>query len=114
MKYNKIAFWIVLIISFVLFFAPLPVGNTRTGFDKVVHAFVFEALVFLSFAAFPRKKFLMLLVFVAYAVGSEFIQGRFLPLRHFDWYDVTADLIGVATGLAIYFWNFYFSLKADN
>ena len=101
---SKIIFWVSFVASIALFFAPIDVGG-RDGFglDKVLHAIVFLILVITSFLAFPRKKVLVIILLLVYAFAIEYIQGKYLPLRHFDWYDITADSIGISLGMILLF-----------
>ena len=100
MKNYKIGFWLVFLVSFLLLFAPISVGGKDGfGLDKVIHAVIFFALVFFALRAFPSQKFAVVILILAYAFISEYIQGAFLPLRHFDWYDIVSDLIGLAAGI---------------
>ena len=103
MKTHKYAFWIAFVISAVLFFTPMSVGG-RDGFgmDKIVHAGTFFALTVLSLKAFPSKKPFAVVLLLGYMFATEFIQGRYLPLRHFDWWDITFDSIGLILGILVY------------
>lgn len=105
---TKYLFWVVFVISLVLLFAPISVGG-RDGFglDKVIHGIIFFLLAFLSLKSFPQKKILGIVLLVAYAFLTEYIQGEYLPLRHFDWLDIISDSAGLVTGAVIYMYQFY-------
>src|SRR3989344_3517823 len=98
-KMSKIGFWLTFVVSLLLFFSPVSVGGgDEFDLDKLVHAFVFFILIITANLAYPKQKFLMTFLLFAYAFGSEYIQGNFLPSRHFDWYDITADSAGLFFG----------------
>jgi len=98
----KIFFWLAFVFSAVLFFLPISTsGQDGFGLDKVVHAVIFFLLFLFGRKAFPGKTWLVLFALIFYAFAVEYIQGNYLPLRHFDWYDITADGIGLAAGLLI-------------
>ncbi|OGE80691.1 MAG: hypothetical protein A2826_01140 [Candidatus Doudnabacteria bacterium RIFCSPHIGHO2_01_FULL_43_23] len=100
MSKSKIIFWVSFAASIVLFFTPIDVGGKDGfGLDKVLHAIVFLILVITAFLAFTRRKVLGIVLLLSYAFAVEYIQGKYLPLRHFDWYDITADSIGISLGL---------------
>ena len=103
MKIHKFAFWIAYAISAVLFFTPMSVGGgDGFGVDKVVHAGMFFVLPFLLLKAFPGRKPYAVVLLLVYMFATEFVQGRYLPLRHFDWYDITFDTIGLVLGILVY------------
>lgn len=107
MKIHKLAFWIAYILSAVLFFTPISVGGQDGfGLDKIVHAGMFFVLTFLSFKAFPNRKTHAVIFLLGYMFATEFIQGYYLPLRHFDWYDITFDTIGLVLAILI---SYFFS-----
>jgi len=105
---SKLGFWIVFLLSLILLFAPISVGG-RDGFglDKVVHGLIFLLLAFLSLKSFPQKKILSIVLLLVYAFLTEYIQGEYLPLRHFDWYDIISDTTGLVLGTVIYIYQFY-------
>ena len=111
---SKYLFWIVFVISLALLFAPLSVGG-RDGFglDKIVHGIIFILLAFFSLKSFPKKKIPSLVLLFAYAFATEYIQGEFFPLWHFDWLDIISDSFGLVTGAAIYMYQFPSPPKAD-
>ena len=97
---KQIFFWLAFTASLLLFFTPVPTGGRdEFDLDKVMHIAVFFTLILTARFAYPNKKIVFAVILVVYAFVSEFIQGRYLPLRHFDWYDIAADLIGLAAGL---------------
>ncbi len=66
--------------------------------DKVIHAIVFAAPVFLALlAGLPSR--LSVLLLAAHAPVSELIQHFFLVDRSGDVWDVAADLTGVVLGV---------------
>lgn len=63
--------------------------------DKLVHVLVFAGLTVAAGRRFGRGP-VLLAALVAYAVGSEVVQGLLLPERSGNPLDVVADLVGVA------------------
>jgi len=109
---KQIFFWLAFAASLLLFFTPVPTGGRdEFDLDKVMHIAVFFTLILTARSAYPNKKIVFAIILVAYAFISEFIQGKYLPLRHFDWYDIIADLIGLALGSFTIF--IFFKTKSD-
>jgi hypothetical protein len=90
----------VVLISLVVLFAPASATPSALppGVDKAVHLLLFAALAWTGrWAGLPVPGLAVGLV--AYAVGSEVLQGV-LPIgRSPDPLDAVADTIGVAVGL---------------
>ena len=103
MDHYKAIFILIFLISAFLFFAPIHTA-VGSGFnaDKIVHAAIFAALVYSALKAFPRVKILAVISLCFYGYAVEFIQGKFLPRRHFDWMDITADVVGLVIGLLVF------------
>jgi hypothetical protein len=85
----------VLLLSLYVLFTPRTGGEALFPYaDKVVHLGLFALLAATTRWRFGRG----LWAVVAYAVGSELVQGMLLSTRSGDAYDVVADLVGVAAG----------------
>lgn len=88
-------------ISLAMLFSPgstVPSGPENS--DKVVHGLLFAALALAAAIAGARRG-VAIPVLLVYAVASEVLQ-EILPIhRSGDVWDVTADAIGVTTGIAI-------------
>ena len=89
----------VVLLSLYVLFWPSPAGGgvTVPGADKAVHAGLFLLLAgaaALRFGAVP----VVLAVVLAYAVGSEVVQGLLLAERSGDVWDVLADAVGAVAG----------------
>lgn len=99
----KTIFWIAFAASLILFFTPIraDVGGGY-GLDKDVHAAIFAAMVYSGMRAFSDKKTLAVVCLAVYAYAVEYVQGKYFPLRHFDWLDITADIVGLIIGLIFY------------
>ena len=69
--------------------------------DKVVHVVVFLVPVVVALLAGLRPA-VVIAFFAAQAVVSEVVQGTLLPARSGDPIDVVADLVGIATGVAVW------------
>lgn len=84
------------------------------GLDKAAHFLSYAFLAWLTLWAWVksgRKPSSTQLMMVAlscslYGVWWEFIQFRFFPDRHFEWADMTANVLGVFAGL-LFFRYFY-------
>jgi membrane associated rhomboid family serine protease len=92
----------VVVVSLVVLFAPAgDVPSAAPGVDKVVHALLFGAL-----AATGRWAGLRALVLgpalVAYAAGSEVLQGISAVGRTSSVADWLADVAGLCAGLALW------------
>ncbi|MGB7962553.1 MAG: hypothetical protein WCF12_06275 [Propionicimonas sp.] len=68
------------------------------GADKVAHAFLFAVPVYLV-GRLTARVGVVAVGFALHAVLSELIQGRIVPYRDADVWDVAADLVGI--GLAV-------------
>ena len=106
----KLYFWALLLISAVLFFAPITVGEqSGLGLDKLAHVILFAGLLFFGkggvkgFRKEASKIDPVFTFLVLYALVVEFVQGEFLPYRSFDWLDAVAGWVGLLIGI-IYFW----------
>ena len=92
-------FAVVVLLSLVVLFAPGSATPTLyPGLDKVVHLGLFAALALTGrWAGVPATRLACGLV--AYAVGSEMLQGV-LPIgRDAEVLDALVDVVGVALGL---------------
>lgn len=99
----RILFVMAFLASVFLFFYPVSTGGAdRFDLDKVVHAVVFCLLAFFAMRGFLRARHVIIFFIVVYAGLIEYIQGAYLPLRHFDWYDITFDLVGIVLGLMLF------------
>ena len=79
-----------------MLFAPSPPGTPAFPYaDKVVHLSVFALVTAAGAWRFGRVR-AVLAAAVAYAVGSEVVQGLALAGRQADPSDALADLVGVA------------------
>ena len=78
---------------------PVTAGLDFPGFDKLVHLAIFAVPTFALLRVVPPR-WVVLVAMLAQAVGSEFIQGVFLPHRSGDPLDAAADTVGIALGLA--------------
>lgn len=83
---------------FSLYAPEAPGGLDVPHSDKLVHALIFAAPVFLALLlGLPPRP--VVLVSALHAPVSELIQHFWLPNRTGDSLDVTADLVGVVLGL---------------
>jgi len=85
-----------------------PVPN----FDKLVHFGLFGGFVYLWIrylsARFPGWSFsrviiLFFLLSSIYGIGMEYFQRYVLVDRHFDYYDILADVLGAFAGMLLCF-----------
>ncbi|OGE74592.1 MAG: hypothetical protein A3K06_01550 [Candidatus Doudnabacteria bacterium RIFCSPHIGHO2_01_52_17] len=96
---SSLKFWILLAISAVMFFTPITSAErVGLGADKVVHIFLFAGLAIYGYRAYERKRYYLFPCLVFYTLVSEYIQGRYIPFRSFDAYDIVADTIGLFAG----------------
>lgn len=73
------------------------------GFDKIVHVGMFVGWTSLWLLLFPKSRFFLVLLGIAFGIFLEFYQ-QWLPFnRTFDWWDAAADGLGVMVGLGFYF-----------
>lgn len=79
--------------------SPEPSSVDIPGLDKVVHVALFAVPAFLlrrlTSAWWP------LALLALHAPVSELVQWRFIAYRSGDWWDLVADLVGVALGWAV-------------
>ncbi len=92
----KLYFWVLFGTSAVLFFSPIQLDeHTGLGLDKLVHAGLFALLLYLAWRGFSKQRTAAFILLLAYGVAVELIQGRYIPHRHFDLFDILADWIGL-------------------
>jgi hypothetical protein len=99
---RRLLFAATVALSLVILFAPgSDVPTAPTGTDKLVHLALFAALAVTGRRAGIGARPLVL-VLVAYAVGSEVAQGLLAGLgRSPSGWDAAADCCGALLGLAI-------------
>ena len=101
-RHGRTVFGAVVVVSLVVLFAPAgDVPSAPPGVDKVVHAVLFLALAATGRWAGLRAAFL-LPALVAYAAGSEVLQGLSGIGRTASVLDWAADVVGVVAGLALW------------
>jgi hypothetical protein len=101
-RYGPPAFAVVVVVSLVVLFAPAgDVPGAPPGVDKVVHAAVFLALAATGRWAGLRPGVLVPAL-VAYAAGSEILQGLPAIGRTSSVLDWVADIVGLLAGLALW------------
>lgn len=74
-------------------------GEGIPGLDKVAHVGIFALPVFFLLLAGCRRWW-VILVFALHAPLSEVVQQVLLPRRTADPYDLIADAVGIALGVA--------------
>lgn len=95
------AFALAIVLQLVVLYAPsTPAGPGLPGFDKFVHAGVFLLPAALGTLAGIRATWLAAAL-ALHAIVSEVLQHLLLPARAGDVWDVAADLVGVAIGVAL-------------
>ncbi len=77
--------------------------------DKLGHWFFYSILVFLWGKFLQQRSskgkiatvnlFFLLFCGILYGIALEFAQFKFIPERHFDMFDIIANIIGCFTGL---------------
>lgn len=77
-----------------------PPGAEIPYLDKVVHVIAFGVPTF--FACLVTRRSWPVWVLVLHVPVSEFIQGRFIPLRSADPSDAVADIVGILLGWLAY------------
>lgn len=99
MRWVRIAFVIAVIVQCWALYVPRP-PSVETGLpvDKVVHLGLFAVVTWLGLLAGWRW---VVPLMILQAGTSELIQYFFMPNRGGDWWDLTADLVGVALGWAL-------------
>ena len=101
-RLGRAAFATVVAVSLVVLFAPASdVPNAPPGVDKIVHAALFLALAATGRWAGLRPA-VLLPALVAYAAGSEVVQGLSGIGRTASVADWAADVVGVLAGLALW------------
>jgi membrane associated rhomboid family serine protease len=96
------AFAVAVLVSLGVLFAPASdVPAAPPGVDKLVHAGVFAALALTGRWAGVGRSVLAALL-VAYAAGSEVVQGISPLQRSASVADWAADVVGVLLGLALW------------
>jgi VanZ family protein len=99
-RLGRAAFAGVVVLSLVVLFAPArDVPGAPPGVDKLVHAGLFLALAATGRWAGLRPG-VLLPALVAYAAGSEVLQGLPAVGRTTSVADWLADVVGVVAGLA--------------
>jgi VanZ family protein len=94
---------LLLIAITYLALVPDPPRGVSTGWDKSNHALAFASLAFTCVWAFwprPRQWLWLAAALLAYGGAIEIAQS-YLPPRTGDWFDLLADGVGIAIGLAI-------------
>jgi len=94
---------LLLIAITYLALVPDPPRGVSTGWDKSNHALAFASLAFTCVWAFwprPRQWLWLAAALLAYGGAIEIVQS-YLPPRTGDWFDLLADGVGIAIGLAI-------------
>lgn len=86
----------------VALYAPMEQGGPSPvpHADKVVHACIFGAPVFVAGLAKGRRWLLAAVISVVHAPVSEVVQHVALPTRTGDVWDLVADLVGIGVALA--------------
>lgn len=96
MRWIRIAFGLALAWQFWALYVPRPPSvDSGLPLDKVVHVGLFALVTWLGLQAGWRWVVPLMIV---QAAASELIQLFFLPSRGGDWWDFTADLVGIAVG----------------
>jgi hypothetical protein len=95
------AFGAAVLINLIVVYWPSTPGTAGVPHvDKVVHLVVFALVAWTGRrAGVPWR--LLAVALVVHAVTSEIVQGALLSGRSGDPWDVLADVIGVAAGLAL-------------
>lgn len=99
MRWIRFAFGLALLVQCWALYVPRP-PSVESGLplDKVVHVGLFALVTWLGLRAGWRW---VLPLMVVQAVASELTQLLFLPSRGGDWWDLTADLLGIALGWSL-------------
>jgi hypothetical protein len=95
-------FAVVVLVSLAVLFAPASdVPSAPAGVDKLVHLGLFAALAVSGrWAGMTTRALAPLLI--AYAAGSEVLQGLAVVDRSVSFADWVADVVGVLLGLALW------------
>jgi hypothetical protein len=101
-RLGRLVFAAVVAVSLVVLFLPArDVPGAPPGVDKIVHAVLFLALALTGRWAGLRAVVLVPAL-VAYAAGSEILQGLAAIGRTASVLDWAADVTGVLAGLALW------------
>jgi len=80
---------------------PMAAGLIRAPWDLLVHFSVFFALALLLLLGLGAKRlWLVVLLAISFAAVDE-LRQLYLPGRHADWMDFTADVLAIGVGMAI-------------
>ena len=95
--------WVMVIAWFA--FRPSFGPDGGLPWDKANHALAFVVLTSLTGRGWPGlSRTVLILIMLAAGVGIEFVQGLPQIGRDADVWDVVADAVGVAGGLALLAW----------
>ncbi len=107
-RYFAPAFFIFIIINYLLFFYEPGQGSGRIPYaDKIVHFILFATFSFSVFYGCFKSSgnlvksnllLLFVLAVVAYAGLTEIIQYFFVEHRSGEWADFFSDVLGICTG----------------
>jgi hypothetical protein len=107
-EYNR--FWPVLLLigafvamSYALYKPDLPSSGSGLPLDKVGHFVMFAAVASLGVLAEIRIRWIIA-VLLGQALLSEIVQNNLFTNRTGDWWDLLADCLGIAAGLALGLW----------
>lgn len=97
MRWKRIGFFAAFAVQCWALYVPRP-PSVESGLplDKVVHVGVFALVTWLGLVAGYRWVVPLMIV---QAAASELVHLYFLPSRGGDWWDLTADLVGVGVGV---------------
>jgi VanZ family protein len=87
----------------VLALMPRSMAPEAHGWDKVEHVFAFAVLGVLAVWALPWRAWRLVLLLIAFGILIEILQGVLPVGRDADPFDVLADAVGVALGMAAEF-----------
>jgi VanZ family protein len=88
-----------------LAFRPSTGAESGLPWDKANHALAFVVLTTLAGRGWPAlSRTMLVLIMLAAGVGIELIQGLPQVGRDADVWDVAADAVGIAAGLALLSW----------
>ncbi|MBK3332182.1 VanZ family protein [Persephonella atlantica] len=96
----KTVFWVYLVFMLLFSFAPLGVELPTS--DKINHFVEFFVFSILFKEAYKTSYWGNFFYSLFLSVFIEFVQ-YFLPYRSAEFGDVTADILGITSGLFIYF-----------
>ncbi len=107
-RYSAIGWFLLMTVLFFIPGSSIPKQNwlTYVQFDKIVHIGLFAVLLFLWRGAFESsaRYYNARLIIAAgiYGLLIEVMQGKLVPNRDFDLYDLVADVAGSFLGLLVY------------